>query len=58
MKLLKTLLQVIAIFLPIFYWNFNVDTMSSQDGILNIFGGVVVAFLIDLGFKFLHHTKN
>lgn len=58
MELLKTLLQVIAIFSPIIYWNFNVDTISPQDGILNIFAGFVVAFLVGWGFKFLHHTKN
>lgn len=54
----KTILQIIAIFTPITYWNFNVDTVSSKEGLLYIFIGIAYAVLIELGYWFYKNFKK
>lgn len=51
MKMFKTVLQVVSIFTPIFYWNFNADNMTTTDGLLLVFIGGLVAALVEYLFR-------
>lgn len=51
MKMFKTVLQVVSIFTPVFYWNFNVDNMTTTDGLLLVFIGGLVAALVEYLFR-------
>lgn len=46
-KTLKVILQIVSIFIPIFNFIFNVETVLPMDAILQILVGVIIAILIE-----------
>lgn len=56
--MLKTILQIIFIYLPIINWNLNVDIMTTKMGIMHTLVGFIMAFLIEWIFKFCKYMKD
>ena len=57
-KGIKTMIQVVAIWSPVLYWNFNVDTATTAQ-IVNAFVlGGIVALLAELAYRFVKYLKS
>lgn len=46
-RTITTILQIIAIFLPTLNYIFNIGTVTPKTAAINIFIGLVIAFLIE-----------
>ena len=57
-KGLKTVIQVLAIWSPVLYWNFNVDTVTNTQVITAFAVGGTIALLTEWLYRFIKYIKS
>lgn len=55
MNRLKTLIQIVVIYLPILYWNTSFDSMEAREAMSYILLGGVIAGAIELLWMYLKY---